>query len=587
VVPLRPERRAVGAEHDALSAPLRTSWSAVVTAALLLTFGPAARAENKKPGLFDFQTWKSPVAREREAAHELAPAPLDLTPLGEPRAQPLVLRLRVYADRDYRSQVMHWQSKLRGQIDRVNRVVGPLYGARFEIESVKDWDRAHAGLPLEAALDELRALDGARDVDFVLGLVTPFRGVATNIHLIGIAPISSRHFVLRGMDDAEEGKALEREFAMLQPGERDKLYADRKGHKEVVIFLHEWAHALGALHVEERTAIMNPAYDPKQTAFTDFEKQLVGAVLERRARDRGRPFPETDEVRRMMQTAPREEGSAAERAMLMQILAKRDDGAPAQATATSVGGKGGAPASALAPLEEALEKLRANDVAGATPLVLDAARQASGAGVSADTQLRVAEAAAAVGAFTAADAALARAGAGAARGQQLAAQLAAARAHVALPPESAKLGVAPDDEPRYVAAYWLAIRAVESRDRAAAERRLAELAAAFPESAGRDVAACELALSGKRAPEAEKSCQAALAKDPNALRAHLALGRIAARARRYPDAEKRFKRALMLDPADPTAWSELGRLYRAMGASTEHDRLSREYEALYSRPLPP
>src|SRR5215831_14673911 len=58
----------------------------------------ATRAEKKKPGLFDFQTWKSPVAKQREAAQELAPGQIDVTPLGERRAEPLALRLRVYAD---------------------------------------------------------------------------------------------------------------------------------------------------------------------------------------------------------------------------------------------------------------------------------------------------------------------------------------------------------------------------------------------------------------------------------------------------------------------------------------------------------
>lgn len=562
--------------------------AAVLVAAL--AFASAGHAEKKKPGLFDFQTWKAPVTREREAAQDLAPGRLDVTPFGEARAQPLTVRLRVYVDRDYRTSVMHWQAKVRGQIDRVNQIVVPLFSVRFQIESLKDWDRAHTGVPLERVLDELRALDEARDVDCVLGLVTPFHGVTTNIHLIGIAPLSSRHFVLRAMDDAEEGKALDREFAMLPPAERDTLYHDRKAHKEVVLFLHEWAHTLGALHVEEATAIMNPIYDPKQAAFTDFEKQLLGSVVERRVGDRGRPFPENDELRRMLETAPHEEGSSAERAALRQSLAQRGDGAAGRAKDAPGGGKlGGPPATAttLAPLEQAMEKLRANDVAGATPLVLAAARQAGGKGVTPETQVRIAQAAASVGAFTEAEAALARAGAGAPHVSEVAGDLAAARAHVALPRESGKLGITPDDEPRYVAAYWLAIRAVESRNRAAAERRLAELAQAFPDSAGRDVAACELALWAKRLADAEKSCQSALAKDPDALRAHLALGRLAAQARRYPDAEKRFKRALATDPADPAAWSELGHLYRTMRAFSQHDRLAREYEALYAKPLPP
>ena len=65
----------------------------------------AARAE-KKPGLFDFETWKSPVARERDASRRLAPAPLDLTPAGPHSSEPRPIRVRVYADDDYRGVVV-------------------------------------------------------------------------------------------------------------------------------------------------------------------------------------------------------------------------------------------------------------------------------------------------------------------------------------------------------------------------------------------------------------------------------------------------------------------------------------------------
>jgi hypothetical protein len=82
--------------------------AALVGAALAAAGG--VHAEKKKPGLFDFQTWKAPVTREREAARELAPVPLDVTPLGETYAQPRVLRVRFYVDRDYRGAVLDWQS---------------------------------------------------------------------------------------------------------------------------------------------------------------------------------------------------------------------------------------------------------------------------------------------------------------------------------------------------------------------------------------------------------------------------------------------------------------------------------------------
>ena len=64
-------------------------------------------------------------------------------------------------------------------------------------------------------MKELAALDDGRQVDLVLGLVTPARGVATTMHQVGEAFTPGRHIVMRGMDDEEEGKALEREFHLL------------------------------------------------------------------------------------------------------------------------------------------------------------------------------------------------------------------------------------------------------------------------------------------------------------------------------------------------------------------------------------
>ncbi|HSZ82181.1 MAG TPA: tetratricopeptide repeat protein, partial [Polyangia bacterium] len=141
-------------------------------------------------------------------------------------------------------------------------------------------------------------------------------------------------------------------------------------------------------------------------------------------------------------------------------------------------------------------------------------------------------------------------------------------------------------EPRYVAAYWTASRAVASRNLAAAERELARFTEAFPASAGPDVVACELALATKRLDEAQRRCEAALAKCPGAVRAHVALGRLLVRARHDADAEKHFRRVILLDPSEDTAWRELGHLYRATGAETQRQQLAREHEALFSTPLP-
>ena len=174
---------------------------------------------------------------------------------------------------------------------------------------MRDWDRGHSGAPLsDKVLDELFALDDGKEVDLVVGLVTPLHGVATSAHSVGFAAYLSRHFVLRGMDDEQEFLAFEREFKLISAEERQRLYTDRKAHKEVVVFLHEWGHTLGLIHHEDRRVIMNPAYDPEQTQFSDFDKQHRRAGGRTRLAARGEPFPEGRELSPLLGRCRRRRG---------------------------------------------------------------------------------------------------------------------------------------------------------------------------------------------------------------------------------------------------------------------------------------
>ncbi len=92
---------------------------------------------------------------------------------------------------------------------------------------------------------------------------------------------------MRGMDDEEEGKALEPEFHLLPGMERSRLYGDRRNHKEFVLFLHEWGHTAGLLHQQDRAAIMNPEYDRRQSGFSDFDRQVLALVVADRHLPRG------------------------------------------------------------------------------------------------------------------------------------------------------------------------------------------------------------------------------------------------------------------------------------------------------------
>jgi predicted Zn-dependent protease len=311
---------------------MRVGWRLGAALLLCAALAPPSRADDKKkPGLFSGWT---PTGRQRERAQLLAPAALDLTPApGARRGGPRTARLRFYADRDYRQTVLRWQGKLRGEIDRLNRVVGPVFGVTFEIESMREWPASHLGAPIDPVLAELEAMDAGRDVDWVIGLVTPFQGVTASIHQLGAAPYLSRHFVLRGMDDEQEGLMLRREFELLPEDERSALYSDRKAHKEAVVFLHEWAHTMGGLHNEDPAGIMNPLYDRERTGFSEFEKRLIALVVDRRLAHPGDLHPESQDqdLVSLLATAPTEEGFDRDRTALMELARERAQRRPGTA----------------------------------------------------------------------------------------------------------------------------------------------------------------------------------------------------------------------------------------------------------------
>ena len=549
---------------------------------MLCALAADARAEKKKPGLFDIAVPEMPVTRERKAVDSLTPHGVNLTPAAEVGAA-RTIRLRIYADKDYRGMVIRWQAKARAQIQRVNAVVGPVFNTRFEIESLRDWDRSHVGQPLGGPmLEELETLDQAREVDLVVGLVTPLRGVATSLHHIGEAGLLSRHFLLRGMDDEQEFRAFEQEFKLVSVEERQKLYADRKAHKEIVCFLHEWGHTLGLLHNEDRKIVMNPAYDPQQSEFSEYEQSIVMRVLESRLAARDQEFPESADLLPLVAAMPATEGSDADRARLLDLVkrraqsrsGKKDAKGAVELTDADVGAfnravstlNDGHPEEAWKLLAPVIEHTRARQVGG-------------------NTWARIAELAAAIGALTRADDAAGRAGALPAA-QKIASEIESTRHRVALPLDAAKFGVPPEREPAYVSGYWATTWLIDGPDVPAARARLGELAAAFPEAPGVDVLACDLELKAKHVPLATKRCEAALAKFKGATRAHYLLAIIAIRARRESVAEQHFRQAVLLDPADPANWRALAQFYRATGATRRLAALASEHQTLLSSPLP-
>jgi hypothetical protein len=544
----------------------------------------ASHADDKKPGMFDFEKWKSPVTRERESAARLAPVGFDLTPAVPNATDPRTIRLRVYADSDYRELIMRWQTRLRGQIGRINGVLGPVFGVKLEIESIRNWDRSHVGLGLDAVVKELTVLDPARDVDLVLALVTPERGVETSFHRLGEATTPGRHIAMRGMDDEQEGAALDREYHLLSDEERAKLYSDRKSHKEVVVFLHEWGHTAGLLHEEDRATIMNPSYDPRMRSFSAFDKQVLALVIDKRLALPGEAFPESAELLKLFEGAPPEIGSDKDRERLMAFLrqASLRPGRPGERAAST----SGLSHADVDGFNAAVAEVQAGHPEEAWKIVAPLVPRLRDGKTTTDTWKRVARLATAIGALTLAEEAIGHLPRGGAELEKIAADVDLLRQHVALP-AGAKAGVPVDQEPAYVAAFWATTDAVASGDLKAARAKLEAFAKAFPDAAGVDVLACDLELRAKHAAVATKRCEAALDKYKFAVRAHTLLGVAAARAGRGAVAEQHLEAAIRMDPQDAGLWRTLAQVYRSEHARGRLDELARRYQTAFSAPLPP
>ena len=562
----------------------------LVAASIGLVAQPQAQAQKKKPGLFDFDVPKLPYQYERDAAKGLAPGTVDLTPAAAAKGDARVIKVRIYADTDYRNVILRWQSKARAQINRINGVVQPVFNLRFEVDSLKDWNESHIGMAMPTVLDRLRALDRASDVGLVVAFTTPLQGVAASIHAIGEAGLLGRHFLMRGMDDDQEALAIDREFKLLDPEERRGLYGSRKAHKEIVVFLHEWGHTLGLLHNEAATNIMNPRYDARQASFSDYAKQVISTVVDRRAARPSQAHPEAADFVRLLETAPADEGSDGDRAELLAFARQqaRGGGVDPGKPGGGVGSDVDLPPADIDAFNRAVGELNARRPEAAWTHLAPVIERASKRKVGANTLARLAGLAQAMGALTAAENVAAQGGGGAhVELGTIANDAAAMRQQVCLPRAGAEtLGVTPANEPAYIAGYWDAARAMSSLEAPAARERLRAFAERFPDAPGVDLLACDLELRARRLPAASKRCGAAVAKCKESGRAYYLMGMVAANGGKHNVAEQSLQKAITLDPSDEGPWLLLARIYRHTRSKQQLADLAARHQTLLSTPLP-
>jgi hypothetical protein len=463
---------------------------------------------------------KSPQDLQREGAQKWEPAQVRLWIRRAP-GEPRVVRLRVYAAEDYRKQTFEWESRFRRMIGRVNKAVEYWPGVRFEIESVRPWARTSGEASLEELLAELRRVDDGSEVDRVLGLVAAVKMVPVQLDHIGMAMMPGRHMVIRSLHDLAEYEVVRQYFDELYPVERDRLLSMRKAHKEVVVFLHEWAHTLGIIHSKRSVRVMNPAYDHHQAEMSETEARMVEAAL-RAGNDRAAL---ARELLAIATDAPDPEWDPRDREVLRASL----QAAPAKPTEPRREVEPALPDAVHALLDDhdELRKLRKDDDAEDKLRAAEAAMRAAKIGKA--SWNRVASAWAALSAPSAAVAAAEYADRYAAEAMK--SWSIGARHRFALPFDSAERGLPVEREGRYARAFLAGMAGLaEPSTRAVAERTANELARDYPRMPAAKILRCGLLVRGKSYARAEAACAEAYAAQQDAiptlrLLAELARGR--------------------------------------------------------------
>lgn len=187
-----------------------------------------------------------------------------------------VAKVRVVGDHEFRAQQVDWKREVTRIIDDANQMLVPEFGVRLEVVEFQEWTRQTPSRDLDGMLAELEQRDAGADVDWVVGMVSALSDVSNDITQLGVARPLSKHFILRGYNDVAEFKELKEEIDA-------NVRAARKQHKQKAVFLHEFGHTLGALHVSEmREALMHGTYRVKMSGFSAPNSALIAQVLAER-----------------------------------------------------------------------------------------------------------------------------------------------------------------------------------------------------------------------------------------------------------------------------------------------------------------
>ncbi len=580
----------------------------------------------------------------RDAKPDQAKAPGQPAQAGGPlEALPKrTYRVRAYADGSYRAQaVVRWEERARKQLARASEVTSRRFNVTFQLVDSRPWNATPPPAePLGAVLEKLEALDPGQDVDLVIGYTGSLPSFTGAVDQLGAARALGRHLVLRGMESPEEERAIRESLQDIPEHEREALSLQRRAHKEISVFLHQWGHTLGAPHTP--VGLMNETYSRKASFFTPeaVAVMAIGLVqkpgglddLEVRAawsKD-VRAWLETEDGKALAEGARKYLAAlaAAGSADLEAVLGRADREQMTRAIQEDRAGRHAEAAELLRPLLERHPRqprltavacqvqIHAGAAGDAAWELCRRAAQLDPKGPS--TALFVADLAdrrkdpSAPEALARARAALEQVQgalpdhwlylAGLHRQRQEVSLAESALDRAGEQKSSAEVrdwarrtrrwvglvpgAVPPEREGEYVAEFRQAQVELEQGKLARAKERIDALEKIAGGAVGALTLRCELKIRQGAGPRGLPECRTALERFPESVHAHYLLGMVLGTHRAWPEAAAALERVLELDPTVPDAWPRLGEAYRATGNATASAALKERYQQRFGKPAP-
>jgi hypothetical protein len=223
---------------------------------------------------------------ERTAKHNaqyLTPAEISASPASSNApAIARVFHVRVFATTSYTTQTVDWKSDFKEVLAYANKVLGPGFDVRIDVETSSLWEGSPPEDQLTQALYALRDHDDGKGVEWVVGLVGGLSKFTSSFDQLGLGETPGRYFVMRAATDLKDFDAIDKTLAELSADERTEVVHARRRHRSVALFLHELAHTLGGVHEAKKDLLLYPTYDSSMSTFGPAATDLITASFTHR-----------------------------------------------------------------------------------------------------------------------------------------------------------------------------------------------------------------------------------------------------------------------------------------------------------------